>query len=169
MFTRNAKSIIQFIIFCFIAVNVCRVKGIKTEPKPEFDKSTEFEVNDTENDSGANHSSEEYYDDPAQNTYKPVDDSKGNLLISKLFDIHNKNKDTLVVKNVKNINKTFEIIDRLSNIAVNLSKDILTNNDLSKIVELFFSLDVAMDCLLSLVEVVSAVRKEELWAVKCKH
>ena len=159
MSTISAKIIIQFIIFCFIAVNVCRVKGLKSESNDE--NQTRSQINESEDD---------YYNDyeNTDNIYISEDYCRNyNTVLSQLFEIHNKNKDIKIVKNVQNMSQTLGIIDRLSQIAVNLSKDAISSTDSSKLIELFLSLEVPIDCLTSLVEIFNAIRKEELWAIKC--
>lgn len=159
----NGKTVILFIIFCSIAVNVFRVKAIKRIRRDSDLMSGTLE-SDAADDSARDDDFD--YDDPRE---VEVSDHNGNRILVKLLDIHDKNKNVEIVKNVQNMNQTMSIIARLFNISAEVTNDLLTTSETTKLVELFFEIDIQVDCLLALVRVVKAVKREELWAFKCKN
>ncbi|CAG2114058.1 unnamed protein product, partial [Medioppia subpectinata] len=74
------------------------------------------------------------------------------------YEYETNNSDLVVMKNVNNVNKTLDTINRLSKIVSDLSKDLLSVKQLTQLAEIFFSIDIPSDCLLSLIEVVNGIR-----------
>ncbi|CAG2101628.1 unnamed protein product [Medioppia subpectinata] len=162
------------------SANYCRAKGlnINNAKIDTTEYSVDYYLNDsvvtvdeiitdtTNSPEPTTEDDDDYYEYETNNSGYNEGNCANNNIFDKLLDIYNENRDLVVVKNVNNVNKTLDTINRLSKIIFDLSKDLLSVKQLTQLAEIFFSIDIPTDCLLSLIEVVNGIRREELWAIK---
>jgi len=170
--SKSSKVLVIFLTISFIVINTYHVNCLESDLDSTETESTD-DYYDTSTESSAQNlndtdSNEEYIDYEGENVYDTNEDRDKETIFDKLKAIHSENKDLKPIKYVNHINETLDIVDRLLKIIIDLVKPRVSERDMSRILEIFYSIDVPVDCLSSLVRIGSAMSREELWAFKCK-
>jgi hypothetical protein len=165
----NFKNFAFFLTIAFFSSEVFCFQIDSNSNETDFTEdyfitSTEFSAETT----SETDSEEEYIDYEGENAYQKLQNCERETIFDRFIALHRENQDLKIVKHVRSINETLDLVDRLVKTAIYLFRPKVTEKDISQIIEMLFNIEIPMDCLLSLVRIGNAVKNEELWAFKCK-